>query len=159
MAMSGSAEAAAIASQTARAPCPARAGPFLGLGPLPCPNTRGRRSRLVNRVVRSTGVPIAGAVEPKDQIAFPMPGNGAVVNLSSPSADHGLGSHELFTPTTGAGRTRSDHPVRRHARQQNLTAAGFHCGGSGSWAAGFPSPCRSRCGPDSPYLQHRSGPE
>ena len=42
------------------------------------PSTRGRCSSIVNRVVRSTSVPIADRSQPDDQVAFPVPGDGAV---------------------------------------------------------------------------------
>jgi hypothetical protein len=54
----------AMALRTAWAPCRASAGPFLALGP-PWPSTRGRCSSIVNRVVRSTRVPIAELPGPR----------------------------------------------------------------------------------------------
>jgi len=50
--------------RTAAAPSPANAGPFLVLGP-PWSSMRGRCSRIVNRVVRSTRVPIAELSNPR----------------------------------------------------------------------------------------------
>ena len=55
------------------APCPARAGPFLTGGP-PCPAIRGRCSRIVNRVVRSTRVPIAELPSPRIKSPSQCPG-------------------------------------------------------------------------------------
>lgn len=49
----------AVASRTSSAPCPARAAPFLVLGGWLCLAIQGRCSSMVNRVVRSTMVPIA----------------------------------------------------------------------------------------------------
>ena len=82
---------AAIASRTASAPCPASAGPFLTRGLLPWPSIGGRCSSMVNRVVRSTRVPIAELFKPDDEVAFPVPGHGPVLGLGGPLADHDLG--------------------------------------------------------------------
>ena len=74
----------AIASRTASAPWPASAGPFLSRGPVPWPSIGGRCSSIVNRVARSTRVPIAVPAQPEDQIPFPVAGNGPVRGLLGP---------------------------------------------------------------------------
>src|SRR5216683_1529786 len=56
--------AEAIASRTASAPWPASAGPFLTRGLVPWPSIGGRCSSIVNRVERSTRVPIAELSSP-----------------------------------------------------------------------------------------------
>ena len=62
----------AIASRTASAPCPASAGPFLTRGWSPWPSMRGRCSSIVNRVRALDQRPDRGAVQPEDQVAFPV---------------------------------------------------------------------------------------
>src|SRR5215217_1914502 len=63
-----------MASRTASAPCPASAGPFLVRTPPPWPAMGGRWSRIVNRVVRSTRVPIAELPNPKMRSPSQWPG-------------------------------------------------------------------------------------
>src|SRR5665213_3422222 len=52
-----------MASRTASAPWPASGGPFL-MRTSPCPSIGGRCSSMVNRVVRSTSVPMAVLLSP-----------------------------------------------------------------------------------------------
>ena len=59
--------------RTASAPCPAKAGPFLVLGP-PCPSMRGSHNKIVNRVVRSTRVPITELPNPRIRSPSQWPG-------------------------------------------------------------------------------------
>src|SRR3954462_15411087 len=63
-----------MASRTASAPCPASAGPFLVRGPSPWPAMGGRWSSMVNRVVRSTKVPIAELPNPTMRSPSQWPG-------------------------------------------------------------------------------------
>ena len=63
----------AIASLTASAPWPASGGPFLGLW-LPWSSMRGRCSSMVNRVVRSTRVPMAELARPTIRSPSQWPG-------------------------------------------------------------------------------------
>src|SRR3982751_1502753 len=63
-----------MASRTASAPCPASAGPFLVRGPSPWPAMRGRWSSIVNRVVRSTSVPMAKLPNPTMRSPSQWPG-------------------------------------------------------------------------------------
>src|SRR3954468_24515399 len=65
-----------IASRTASAPWPASAGPFLARVPGPWPAMRGRWSRIVNRVVRSTRVPIAELPKPRMRSPSQCPDRG-----------------------------------------------------------------------------------
>ena len=65
---------AAIASRTASAPWPASAGPFLTRGAVSSPSMRGRCSSIVNRVVRSTRVPIADLSSPMIRSPSQCPG-------------------------------------------------------------------------------------
>src|SRR6266581_401646 len=65
---------AASASRTASAPCPASAGPFFALGPVPWPCMGGRCSSIVNRVVRSARVPIAELFSPMMRSPSQCPG-------------------------------------------------------------------------------------
>jgi hypothetical protein len=53
-----------MASRTAAAPWPASAGPFFTRPPSSWPGMRGKWSNIVNRVVRSTSVPIAELPNP-----------------------------------------------------------------------------------------------
>jgi len=62
----------AMASRTASAPCPASGGPFLTLGTVSRPCIGGRRSSIVNLVVRSTSVPIALLDRPMMSRVGPM---------------------------------------------------------------------------------------
>src|SRR6266581_907924 len=62
-----------MASRTASAPWPANAGPLLTLG-LPWSAMRGRCSSIVNRVVRSTRVPIAELPSPRMRSPSQWPG-------------------------------------------------------------------------------------
>jgi hypothetical protein len=43
---------------------------------------RGRWTKSVERLLRSTSVPIADLARPDDQVAFPMAGDGSVFGLS-----------------------------------------------------------------------------
>ena len=96
--------AAAIASRTASAPCPARAGPFFALGPVPWPG--GALDQGADR----------GAVQPDDQIAFPVPGHGPVFRLGRPLADHDLGGDEALPPSPGPGPRDPQRPAGAQAR-------------------------------------------
>ena len=66
--------AAAIASRTASAPCPASAGPFFSLAAGPWLGIGGRCSSRVKRVVRSTNVPIALLLSPMMRSPSQCPG-------------------------------------------------------------------------------------
>jgi len=57
----------------------------------------------VKRLVRSTSVPIAQTVDADDQVAFPVPGDGAIVSLGGPLADEHLVGHESVAAAAGAG--------------------------------------------------------
>ena len=85
------------------------AGPFLTRGLCRGPPSRGRCSSIVNLVVRSTSVPIAELPSPKDQIAFPVTRDGAVLGLGGSLADHDLRGDELLAASSAA---RPRHPQR-----------------------------------------------
>ena len=113
---------AAIASRTASAPCPASAGPFLARGP-PWPSMGGRCSSMVNRVVRSTRVPIAELFSPMIRSPSQCPGTAR----SAASAGRSLimisaVMNFLPRPRVRARGTRSARPVRRHATSSRLSA-------------------------------------
>ena len=105
-----------MASRTAPAPCPASAGPFLTRAPGPWPSMGGRCSSIVNRVVRSTRVPMAELWTPRIRSPSQCPGTAR----SSASAGRlliitsGL-MKALPRPRARARGTRSARPVRRHA--------------------------------------------
>ena len=63
-----------MASRTASAPWPASAGLFFTRSPSPWPGMRGRWSNMVNRVVRSTGVPTAELPRPRIRSPSQCPG-------------------------------------------------------------------------------------
>ena len=63
-----------IASRTASAPCPASAGPFFTPAPGTSPGIGGRWSNIVNRLVRSTSVPIAELRRPSMRSPSQWPG-------------------------------------------------------------------------------------
>ena len=63
----------------------------------------------MNRVVRSTSVPIAERSSADDQIAFPVAGHGTVLDLGGPLADHHLGRDVRPGLLPGA---RPRHPQR-----------------------------------------------
>ena len=104
-----------IASRTASAPCPARAGLFLTRS-RPCSAWRGRWSNIVNRVVRSTNVPIAELPSPMMRSPSQCPGTARsstsggrfLIRISGPT-------NALPRPRRRALGTRSACPVRRQA--------------------------------------------
>ena len=115
-------DAAAMASRTASAPWPASAGPFFTRG---CPKSvmRGRCNSIVNRVVRSTRVPIAELSSPTNEIAFPVTGHRAVCSLRGPLRDHDLGANErLAASTCASSRHPSARPVRKHVTSSRRRA-------------------------------------
>ena len=63
-----------MASRTAWAPWPASAGPLWTRAWSPWPSMRGRCSSIVNRVVRSTSVPIAELPSPRMRSPSQCPG-------------------------------------------------------------------------------------
>src|SRR3954470_10390841 len=97
-----------MASRTASAPCPASAGPFLVRGPPPWPAMRGRWSRIVNRVVRSTRVPMA-------ELPNPASAGRWLIRISGAMQD-------LPRPRLRARGTRSARPVRRQAVSSRRSA-------------------------------------
>lgn len=74
-----------IASRTASAQCPARAGPRLSRGCCRWPGIGGRCSSIVNRVVLSTNVPIAELSNPKVRSPFQWPGTARSSTLAGRS--------------------------------------------------------------------------
>jgi len=106
------------ASRTAPAPWPASAGPFLTRAPGPWPSMGGRCSSIVNRVVRSTRVPMAELWTPRIRSPSQCPGTAR----SSASAGRSLIitsglMKALPRPRARARGTRSARPVRRHCGQ------------------------------------------
>ena len=106
-----------MASRTASAPCPASAGPFFTRAPSPWPGMRGRWSSIVNRVVRSTSVPIAELPSPRMRSPSQCPGtarssasagrslimtSGATMRLAPPAAPRPW--HAQRPPGAQAGR-------------------------------------------------------
>lgn len=108
----------AIAPRTASAPCPARAGPFLTRAVAPQPGIAGKCSSIVNRLVRSTKVPMAELSRP--MIRSPSQwGHHPVLGLRAPLADHDLRGDELLAPSPGTGprhSTRARSAGTRSAR-------------------------------------------
>ena len=51
-----------------------------------------------------------GAAQPKDQVAFPVPGNGPVLRLGGPLADHDLVGHEALAAAADAGPGNAQRP-------------------------------------------------
>src|SRR4051812_41059189 len=98
-----------MASRTASAPCPASAGPVLVRTPQPWPAMGGRWSRIVNRVVRSTRVPITELPNPKMRSPSQWPGTAR----SAASAGRWLirisGGEAGLAPSAAA---RPRHPQR-----------------------------------------------
>ena len=111
-----------IASRTASAPCPARAGLFLTRS-RPCSAWRGRWSNIVNRVVRSTNVPIAELPSPMMRSPSQCPGTARsstsggrfLIRISGPT-------NALPRPRRRALGTRSACPVRRQAVSSRRSA-------------------------------------
>ena len=114
---------AAIASRTASAPCPASAGPFFTRGSSPWPSMRGRCSSIVNRVVRSTSVPIAELSSPMIRSPSQWPGHGPVLGLGGPLADHDLRGDELLAAPCGCGPGAPAAPARCAGRRPARGAA------------------------------------
>ena len=56
----------------------------------------------MNRVVRSTSVPIAELCSPRGQVAFPVSWHCPVVGLGGAFADHDLGSNERAASPPGS---------------------------------------------------------
>ena len=119
-----------IASRTASAPCPARAGPFLTLS-RPRSAILGRWSSIVNRVVRSTKVPIAEAAKSDDQVAFPVSRNSSVLGLGGPLADHDVGTYKLLASDLD-NLTIADPTVNR-SQKSDLDAAKWMPMRHGAW--------------------------
>src|SRR5512143_4328511 len=106
----------AMASRTASAPWPANGGPLLARGWVPWPGMGGRCSSRVNRVERSTKVPMADRFVPKIRSPSQWPGTAR----SSASAGRSLIitfglMNRLPRPRVLARGTRSARPVRRQA--------------------------------------------
>jgi hypothetical protein len=57
----------------------------------------------------------------EDEVAFPVPGNGAVFDLGGPCADHDLGADELLAPAPGACSGDAQRPPSPQARDQVAT--------------------------------------
>src|SRR5919108_393788 len=95
----------AIAPRTASAPCPANAGPFLTRGWSPWPSMAGRCSSSVNRVVRSTSVPIAELLGAQDRDLFSFGERQVSARL--------WGQGDRWHPTSLPEPSRADR--RRHA--------------------------------------------
>src|SRR6266478_9636586 len=108
----------AMASRTASAPCPASAGPFFTRTPEPWPAMRGRWSRSVNRVVRSTSVPIAELPSPTMRSPSQCPGTARSV------ASAGRWLIRSSGVTKGFPRARPRHAQRPPGAQtrRQLTA-------------------------------------
>ncbi|MDB5963695.1 MAG: hypothetical protein JWQ72_195 [Polaromonas sp.] len=93
--------------------------------PSPCLSMRGSCSSIVNRVARSTRVPIA-LLESKDEIPLSVPRYGLGICLRSPIADlHLVGYIQLSSPA--ASRTRRAKgslrsQARRHLSPQRAAA-------------------------------------
>src|SRR3954449_2552453 len=114
----------AIALRTASAPCPASAGPFLARCPWPCPSNRGRCSSIVNRVVRSTRVPIAELPSPRIRSPSQWPGTARSATSDGRALIMTSGvTNFLPRPRVRAAGTRSARPVRRQATSFALERA------------------------------------
>lgn len=108
-----------IPSRTAVAPCPASGGPFFMSVvrlPVACSAIRGKCNSSVNRVVRSTSVPMAELSNPTIKSPSQWPGTAR----SSTSAGRALinssgGTKRLPVLRVLARGTRNARPVRRHA--------------------------------------------
>ena len=106
----------AMLSRTASAPCPANAGPFFMRTPAPCSTIRGKCSSMVNRVVRSTGVPIAELSSPRMRSPSQWPGTARSATSAGRSLIMISGTmKDLPRPRLRARGTRNARPVRRQA--------------------------------------------
>ena len=109
----------AMASRTAWAPCPARAGPFLTRGSMRRgPPWEEGASSIVNRVVRSTRVPIADPLRPMMRSPSQCPGTARSAASAGPLADHHLGSDELLAASFRPGSRHSQGPTGPQAGGQ-----------------------------------------
>ncbi len=99
-----------MASRTASAPCPARAGPFFSRGVVPCPSIGGRWCSIVQRAVRSTRVPIAERLRPMIGCPSPCPG------AARSSASAGRSPMRISAVTNGLPRPRVRLRGTRNAR-------------------------------------------
>jgi len=116
---------AVMLSRTASAPCPASAGPFFTRASTPCSAIRGKCSSIVNRVVRSTSVPIAELSNPRMRSPSQWPGT----TRSATSAGRSLimisgTMNDLPRPRVRARGTRNARQCadRRSARGAEPTA-------------------------------------
>lgn len=89
------------------APYPDSAGPFLVIGCARHPCSRGRCTRVVYPVVRSTMVPIADLSADDDEITFVVPGDRTVVGFFGTLADEYVRCH---MGPGNAFRSRAWHP-------------------------------------------------
>jgi hypothetical protein len=62
--------------------------------------------------------PDRGAVQPDDQVSFPVAGHGPVRGLGGPLADHDPGCHELLAAAACAGPGDAKRPAGAQARCQ-----------------------------------------
>ena len=72
----------------------------------------------MNRVVRSTNVPIAELPRPMDEVAFPVSRNRSVLGLGGPRADHDVGAYKRLAATTAASPRRAQRPPGAQAGRQ-----------------------------------------
>ena len=120
-----------MASRTASAPCPASAGPFLVRGPSPWPAMRGRWSRIVKRVVRSTRVPMAELPNPTMRSPSQWPGtarssasagrwliriSGAMPDLPRPRL-RARGTRERPPGAQAGGQLAAQRPAALHVQR------------------------------------------
>jgi hypothetical protein len=106
------------------APWPASAGPFFIRGALPCPAMRGRCSSIVNRVVRSTRVPIAELPSPRMRSPSQLPGTARSVASAGRWAIMISGEMKVLPRLrVRALSTRNVRPVRKQAVSSRRSAA------------------------------------
>src|SRR5712691_12086120 len=79
---------------------------------------RGRCSNMVNRVVRSTSVPIADRFSPMIRSPSQCPGTTRSLDLGGAGADHDLGCDEAVAALPGASTRHTQRPTGAQAGDQ-----------------------------------------
>ena len=124
-------------SRAASAPCPANAGPFFSRAAAPWPAMGGRWSSIVNRVVRSTSVPMAELPSPGMRSPSRWPGTARATASAGRSLRRTAEvTNDLPRRRLRARGTRSARPVRGHA-VSSRRGAPRPCAYSAWWIASW----------------------
>ena len=85
---------------------------------MPQPSRRGRCTSSVERLLRSTSVPIADRSSPDDQVALPVAGDGTVLGLGGPLAEDDVGGDVPLRLVPRPGSRLAQRPAGAQAGDQ-----------------------------------------